>query len=475
MPEAFCPLEEAAKHDPGATAIISGKRALSFIELRDAVVASTGWMHALGIRAGDTIAFPATPDAQTITLLLSCIRLGAIACPVNTRLPAEAFRNALVTAGTTHLIGRTDHSSGAIRIIEPECLAEAAPRAREIITDLPVERPAVIVFTSGSVGEPKAALLSLRNLVANATASNRNIVVNPGDGWLLSLPLCHVSGLGILFRCLLAHAAVVLPDSDASLAESLAGRQVTHLSLVATQLYRLLEDEISQKRLRQLKAILLGGSAIPAALVEKAFALGLKIHTTYGLTEMASQVTTTRPGEILEGLRTSGHPLSAGNSKLSHDNEICVHGETLFLGYRVSHGFDLQVDSEGWFHTGDLGHWDNAGRLVVEGRKDNRFVCGGENVQPEETERCLLAIEGIEQAIVVPVNDPEYGQIPVAFLQCAPGFEKGIEAAPARLRESLPGFKTPKRILPWPSQLATSERKPDRKALARYAEDLLNS
>jgi O-succinylbenzoic acid--CoA ligase len=196
-----------------------------------------------------------------------------------------------------------------------------------------------------------------------------------------------------------------------------------------------------------LKAILLGGGPIPVPLLDEATARGLPIHTSYGLTEMASQVTATPPGASRDELRTSGHPLPHREISIREDGEIRVRGETLFTGYVEGEAVDRAQDAEGWFHTGDLGGLGADGYLRVWGRRDNLFISGGENVQPEEIEEALCLLEGIEEAVVVPVPDAEFGNRPVAFVRTAGGELGDLARA---LEPTLPRFKIPVAFHEWP-------------------------
>ena len=185
-------------------------------------------------------------------------------------------------------------------------------------------------------------------------------------------------------------------------------------------------------------------------------------RTSYGLTEMASQVTTTPPGASKEQLRTAGRALPYREIRVSTEGEILVRGKTLFAGYLRNGGLDRPLDEDGWFHTGDLGELDDGGNLRPTGRRDNLFVSGGENVQPEEIEAALLRLSGVEEAVVVPVPDPEFGARPVAFVRTS-----GVPADLAQeLGRSLPRFKVPGEFHGWEG---AGGMKPDRVALEERA------
>src|SRR5918997_356866 len=219
----------------------------------------------------------------------------------------------LKRSGCRALISSDEEVLGAAgaeaRKLRPETLLAGASVARDRRQStgplhLALDLPATIVFTSGSAGEAKAALHTFGNHYFSAVGSNANIALAPGDRWLHSLPIYHVGGLSILFRCLLAGAAIALPEPDAQLGRSISQRRASHVSLVSTQLSRLLGD--GDADLSGLEAVLMGGGPIPPSLVEEALSRGLPLHTSYGLTEMASQVTTTPPGASREELRTAG-------------------------------------------------------------------------------------------------------------------------------------------------------------------------
>ena len=183
---------------------------------------------------------------------------------------------------------------------------------------------------------------------------------------------------------------------------------------------------------------------------------------------MASQVTTTPPGASPEELHTSGQVLRGREVSISGEGEILVRGETLFAGYVEGGKLDLPLDTDGWFHTGDLGELDENGSLHVLGRRDNLFISGGENIQPEEIEEVLCRLDSIDEAVVVPVPDPEFGHRPVAFVRTA-GNGPG-DLAP-KLREFLPGFKIPTAFHPWPGNTHRGI-KPDRNTLRERAQRL---
>ncbi len=460
-----CPLHQAALRDPDSPAIVRDGTTISYKELDRLVSAASERLAGLGLERGMRVALYLPKTEHYVVLLLALLRAGAVSCPVSTRLPLDGVAAVLGRAGCEALISDAE----SLDSLDPETRRLSlkdvltgendAPRfALRSPGPLVLDRAATVVFTSGSTSTPKAAMHTFGNHYYSALGSNTNIPLAPGDRWMHSLPLYHVGGLSVIFRCTLAGATIVLPDSRSSLGEAIVDSGATHVSLVATQLRRLLEEGIPAGH---LKAVLMGGGPTPGDLVDEAVSRGFPIHTSYGLTEMASQVTTTPSGASSEKLRTSGQVLPHRQVSISPEGEILVRGETLFAGYVEGEAVDLPLDERGWFHTGDLGDLDEDGYLDVRGRKDNLFISGGENVQPEEIEDALRRLDSVEDAVVAPVPDAEFGFRPVAFVRMADGTPPPPDLA-AALEPILPRFKIPVSFHDWPEGAGQAGMKVDR-------------
>jgi o-succinylbenzoate---CoA ligase len=459
-------LRSAALAAPKAAALVGARGITSYEELDRMVSAAA--LRFGGLDPGSRVALYLPKDERYVALVLALIRAGHVACPVSDRLPPRGAAQLLGKVACSALISEDEQllqKAGAdLHELKPEDLLEVA-RHRTEPTDIPLERSATIIFTSGSTGVLKAALHTFGNHYYNALGSNANITLRPGDRWLHSLPLYHVGGLSILFRCLLAKATVALPEPGDPLGEAIAGPAATHVSLVSTQLSRLLREDAD---LGGLEAVLMGGGPVPPSLVDEALARGLPLHTSYGLTEMASQVTATPPDASIEELRTAGRVLPNREISISESGEILVRGETLFAGYAEGEELDRPVDAEGWFHTRDLGGLDENGCLRVRGRMDNLFISGGENVQPEEIEEALCRLERVDEAVVVPVADEEFGARPVAFVRINDGEPRDLAR---ELEPVLPRYKIPISFHPWPEE-TPGGMKADRAALGERARRL---
>lgn len=474
-PSALDRLAQLARETPLAPALVSDAYTFSYQQLQQKVLMVAANLRALGLQPGERVAICLPNSEAYIVLLLAILRSGVVAVPISTRFPHSQAEHMLNNIGVGKLIfDNTPNENWSLKAFAVnEIFAEIGDG--ELKTALPAFDPAsdaTVLFTSGSSGQPKAVLHSLHSHDLSAIGSNANLSFGPEDRWLLSLPLYHVGGLGILFRAMHGGGAIVFSDNT-DLAAAIASHRITHASLVATQLYRIMQKSDSLPRLKTLKAVLLGGSAIPSSLLRKATEHNLPVFTTYGSTEMASQVTTTPPDCPLEKLFTSGKPLAHRQVCISPGGEILVRGRTRFKGYLTPTGLLEPFDAEGWFATGDLGGFDADGYLHVTGRKDNMFISGGENIQPEEIEQALCQIDGVLQAVVVPVADDEFGQRPVAFVRMQAGMQIDSEAIQRCLAAKIARFKIPRHIFAWPFPETQADMKINRLEFTARAVELM--
>lgn len=451
---ATCPVRHWAQAAPERTAI-HGDTSLSYRQLDARLNGLCKQLELAGLKAGDRLAAVVRGALEDVLLAWACVRSGLVFCPLNPAfpLPRQAELAAQLDACAFWSAGETPVGSGL-----PLRLDFTGELAAEGDYPLVPDQQSNMILTSGSSGTPKAVVHRLANHLASARGSASLIPLDGDCGWLLSLPLFHVGGYAILFRVFLAGASLVLDDRTQPLKERLEDQPITHLSLVPTQLWRLLAQGFDPARTR-LRELLLGGAAIPEPLVNQLKALGFTPKSSYGLSEMASQVCTGQPA----GAGVVGRPLPGREVCIRH-GEICVRGDTLFAGYFQAGALVLPLDEEGWFHTRDKGYFTPDGELVVEGRLDNLFISGGENIQPEIIEQRLVDHGAVAQALVVPIPSAQWGQRPAAFIDWHGEPVPHAELA-AWIRATLPGFMVPDRWLPWPD--LGGSLKPSRTLLAQ--------
>jgi O-succinylbenzoic acid--CoA ligase len=280
------------------------------------------------------------------------------------------------------------------------------------------DETAVIVFTSGTTGRPKAVRLTLGNLVASAVGSALRLGVDPDDRWLLTLPMYHMGGLAPTIRSTLYGTTVVLReafDVDRTI-RAVSDRRITGVSLVPTMLERLLDAGWFPPS--HLRFVLLGGAPASADLIDRCEGREVPVHPTYGMTETASQIATARPAQAFAHEGTVGQPLFGTSVAVVDDGEplppgepgeLIVDGPTVTPGY-IDESTTAAAFSNRGFHTGDVGYRDDDGRLWVLNRLDDRILTGGELVDPGEVVDALRNHPDVGDAAVVGLEDPEWGE-----------------------------------------------------------------
>jgi o-succinylbenzoate---CoA ligase len=463
-------VSQAARDAGHQTAVLVGGQSIDFEGLWRRVLPLADKLGRL-VPSSQPVAFVAHPTLDSLLLLYALLELGHGALPLNPRLLPSDHRSMIEQAGAFEV---SIDSSGVA----------AVPGSNAAGFDL---RPAaVLIATSGTTGRAKLVKLSQRALLAAAEASADRLGWFKSDRWLLSLSLCHVGGLSIATRCLIARQPVVLgvPRGDPDeLMRLIQSYDVTLVSLVPTQLHRVMDADKTLSG-SKLRVVLLGGMQADPWIVAAARLRGVPVLTTYGMTEMASQIATQLPDDLrtLVGpCHDVGPALSQVEVKILND-EILVRGPMLFDGYA---GEPVEVDSmrglsitgiathDGWFRTGDWGRLDANGRLTVVGRAADRIVTAGENVAPAEVERVLEALPAIERACVFGVPEAVKGEQVAAAVILRAGFHLDLEAFESQIAEHLAPFKRPRAWAALSEFAVTPTGKLDRAATARSASSQL--
>ncbi|HEX3908415.1 MAG TPA: AMP-binding protein [Mycobacteriales bacterium] len=338
------------------------------------------------------------------------------------------------------------------------------PRAPRAVTDrlvaaMRLDQPvddgvALVIATSGSTGEPKGAQLSHAALEASARATHARIGLEPNDRWLSCLPWQHIGGLQVMLRARLL--GIPLTVHERFEVDAVTASPATLVSLVPTQLLRLLDAGVD---LRRFRAILLGGAAASPALLDRARDAGAAVVTTYGMSETAG------------GCVYDGRPLDGVEVTIADDGRIRIRGPVVMTGYRLRPDLTAEVlSSDGWLTTGDLGEIAPDGRLAVKGRADDVIVSGGENVVAAEVAGVLAGHPDVVEVVVTGVLDEHWGQRVVAVLvargERAPSLSELREFCAGRL----PQAATPRGLVVVDELPRLPSGKPDRLAVLRLAQ-----
>jgi fatty-acyl-CoA synthase len=442
------------------------------------------WAAALsrgGVAAGDRVAVLSQNRAEVFVLLFACAEIGAILFPINWRLSDR------------EIAWQLDDASPAAVLTEPD-LAGRITRPTTDLTRPPAAAPfmptagsdddaAVLMYTSGTSGTPKGALLTWRQLKANAANTVLACDLTPADRTLTFTPLFHTGGLNCLSTPLLQRGgAVVLSrgfDPAAALA-AIAAHRVTLLMGVPT-IYQMMADQLDfgSTDLTSVRDALCGGAPLSATLLERYLDRGVPLRQGFGMTEAGPNLFSTPPGRVREKLGTVGLPIhdvevrlvdaAGGDVPVGAPGELWVRGAVVFAGYWNRPDATAASFHDGWFRTGDVLSRDEDGFYLVSGRLKEMYISGGENVYPAEVEAIVLQAPGVGQVAVVGVPDPKWGEVGVLFVEPAHGASIDPAATRAWLGERIARYKLPKHVVVREALPRTASGKIDKASLVAEA------
>ncbi|MCH7521650.1 MAG: AMP-binding protein [Candidatus Marinimicrobia bacterium] len=458
---ASCLHSQAVAH-PSQPALVVGTQALTFDQLARRVDGlAARFVEARWPGAAVGVWLP--DDLPLVEAIWAVPRAGAILVPLHARLPGPELAAYLAEVHCTRLYTTQALYAGVQQALSDSLevmFVEAAPPSSGSLDPgeaVPEEALHSILLTSGTTGQPKAVRLTYGNHRSSAASWCRFLQITSSDHYLCPLPLSHVGGLGILFRgALVGFKVTCLPKfSAAAVNQALDGGAVTHVSLVPTQLHRMIKLRGGRHFSRELKALVLGGGPASPELIDQALELGAPLVKTYGMTETASGVTAFRVWEHPGKRASAGQPLgSATLSILNADGSpvplrevgnIAVQGPSVMAGYLdgPATGGQLVTRDRGWL--------DEDGFLYVTPGPLALIISGGENVDPLEVEQVLLGIPHVQEACVVGIPDADLGQRVVAVVVAEPGQPLDELALVRACRQKLAAFKVPKSIIVWPA------------------------
>jgi len=439
---------DAAREAPAEAALTDGDNTLSFAELAERVRERQRSMDAAfgaALAPGTLVAVATDAPGATIEVLLALIERGLPFLPLHPRATAVE-REALLAGLPVPWLLEPTEAGLAIR----QRAATPSPALAELFSHAP---GLAALATTGSTGAPRVAVLSRAAFAASAAASAAYLGWQPGDRWLLCLPLAHIGGLSVVTRCLLARATIALSagGSTASSSERLRAAieraRPTLISLVPAQLAGLLELEPPIDLPSSVRVMLTGGAAASPALLARCAERRWPVSTSYGLTEACSQVATHRPGAFDRGEPGVGLPLPGVGVHIEN-GLIVISGPTLASAYLAPGGLLERIGGEGGFRTRDLGCIDDQGRLHVLGRVGDLIISGGENVMPWEIESELASCPGVLEACAFGVPDPRWGELIVLGVRTHERDEAAlVRALDERARERLASYKRPRRYV----------------------------
>ncbi|OBH22195.1 fatty acid--CoA ligase [Mycobacterium sp. E342] len=446
-------VSSAADRFGDAEAIVDGPLRLTFSEAVEQIRCAAGAFAELGINRGDRVAVWAPNSAEWIIAAFGLLTAGGVLVPVNTRFKTEEAGDIITRSEVKAVmvqkgfLGQDYIAPAGAPVIDlkSEFLSSGSPFERAVSgSDI-----ADIIFTSGTTGRPKGAMMnhrqSLRMYEEWATLAD----LREGDRYLQINPYFHTFGLKAGLITSFLRGATMLPVAvfDVDTVVNLIERERVTMLPGPPTLYHSLLTVGDKAKLATLRAGVTGAADIPVELVRRIHGeLPFQtLMTGYGLTE-AGNVTLSRPGDSFEDVATTaGLPCDGVEVRIADDGEVLVRGYGVMQGYLDDpEATAAAIDADGWLHTGDLGRVDAAGRLRIDGRKKDMFIVGGFNAYPAEIEGYLLEHPAVAQAAVIGVPDERLGQVGKAFVVAkTPVAEDDLLIW---CRERMAGFKAPRSI-----------------------------
>ncbi|HIE11239.1 MAG TPA: hypothetical protein EYP62_06450 [Kiritimatiellae bacterium] len=370
-----CPLQEAAQISRHRPAVITPEGLLRFGHLEQCVGATAGILQTIGIRPGDRIVLALRPSWRFPIVVMAALRRAAVICPVDPDLPDSLLVRSIRLAESTLIISEGRWVSRFSRMVD--IAAADVQRLTGVVYPggeihrpamLSLEQPATMYFVSRADGH-RGIIHTIESHYYSAVGANLNIRLRSNDRWLLNMPVHVVSAIGVLFRCLLSGATLVIPEENDPLCEALEKYAITHVSLTPRQLSELLAAQCDRRRLPSLRHIIVRGLPAPEEL-QRAESRGFRVHPCYGRTEMASQVAVSSDCDGPLGRRTPGRVLPYRRLRVDENGNICVSGRTLYSACVVEGEQRAVPPRDGWYRTGDRGALDASGYLTIEHLED---------------------------------------------------------------------------------------------------------
>jgi fatty-acyl-CoA synthase len=457
-------LEMHARFRPDALAVVDAGtgRSWTYAALQREGLGWAALLQAQGVGPGDRVAVLAFNRGETLALLFAVAELGAILLPLNWRLSPPELRWQLEHGAVKVLLCDAAHEgvvgdvSGCTSLRLDDGPADPAglgptPGSR-------LEDPWMILYTSGSSGRPKGALLTHGQLHWNAVNTILACDLRPEDATLTFAPLFHTGGMNCLSTPLLHRGGTVVitpgfePDQALAL---IAAHRVTHLMGVPT-IYQMMADhqDFAGADLSSVRDALCGGAALSVALLERYLERGIPLRQGFGLTEVGPNCFSTPPGAVRSKLGSVGLPIHHIEARVVRPDgtpcgprepgELVLRGPVVCGGYWADPDASAKAIVDGWFHTGDVLETDEDGFFYVRGRIKEMFISGGENVYPAEVEAVLASCPGVAQAAVIGVAHPLWGEVGHAFVQPQPSGGADEATLRAWLDGRLARYKIPK-------------------------------
>lgn len=426
---------------------------------------------------------------EFIISVISLWKLGAVPVPLNLLATEDELSKLVSITNLKTVITDKIHSQhinhlSSVSIIpfDIQKISFKKPSQEFISSEYDENDESVVIFTSGSSGNPKCVVHTFHSLLSSVVNGNEILNHKNDDRWLASLPFYHIGGFQIICRALYYSAGIIIPKSlqTNDLAATINKFKPTHASFVSTQIKRLMDSEIKPND--ELRCSLIGGGFVDSELMLEAKRYGWHPVKVYGSSETASFVCALTENNIESKGKSAGKPIWSNQIKIINDigeecpaqveGEIVIKSDSLFKKYLNNEEATNERLKENYYFTGDIGYFDEDGFYYITGRKNEMIVTGGKNVNPLEVETAMLKYPGIIEAAVFPVDDIEWGEIVCAAIVSSKKII--VDDLIIFLKKELSSYKIPKKLFIEESLPKTSLGKVEREKLKKKISGIIN-
>jgi long-chain acyl-CoA synthetase len=465
---------DASLYFPNKKALIFGEKTYTYAEMNGIINGIARYLLSLGVSKGDRIALYMANRPEWIMFYYGAARIGAISVCVPGAYRKEEMKGVVNNSRASILVTSEDLSSqippsesmasiGKIIFIEADETFQSilqSKRTAEIIAGeiTTGEDPCSILYTGGTTGVPKGAVLTHRDLLYSAQNVAYHERMVPEDIGVCFMPLNHVFAQCHIMNTFFCNCGtlVLFPGFDMDrVTAAVIEHRVTRFYAVPTIFIRFLNNPDARKQLKSLRYVFSGGTSMPAEIVRQwVEAFGIPIHEAYGMTEAASCVTFNHlfrhkigsigmPAGVIEVklVDSNGHEVRQGDQ-----GEIVIRGPNIMKGYFEQPAETALALRDGWLYSGDVGIYDQEGYLYIVDRIKDIIITGGENVYPKEVEDTLHQHKSVNECGVVGFPDSEYGEAVTAFVTLKPGIDVDERTLISFCKEHIARYKAPKKI-----------------------------
>jgi o-succinylbenzoate---CoA ligase len=447
------------KIDNDKSFIIGKSEILTYHSLNQKTIGISKKFKDSGISKDEIVAILLDSSPNFIVAVLSLWMIEAIPVPINLKLSPPEIQEQIKFLSCRFVVIDDSHKEKInlngrqlIKLSFYNCNID------NINIDLSFDenRTAVIMFTSGSYGKPKAVELLFSNLINSAKIGNNYLIQTSEDRWLASLPFYHIGGFSIIFRALVFGTTLVIPADlkIESIITSIRKHKPTLISLVSTQMKNLLDKNFQPNQ--EMRCVLLGGGFIDSSIMKEAITKGWNVSKVYGSTETSSFVTVLSPEEFLLKPESVGKPIYPNEVLICDDNrnelsnhlegEIVVKSLAVMKSYLNDETAINNKSVDGVYFTGDFGYKDSEGYLYLTNKRSDFIVTGGENINQIEVEEAILKFPNVKEACVFGINDVQWGQKVVAAIVTMRESRFTLDELKEFLKDKIASFKIPKLI-----------------------------